>query len=59
MAVQMFFDDLEVVDYYARALYDQGLVSAEEYIRFLNFTEELLDELKKIAGIERIDMSFW
>lgn len=45
MAVQMFFDDLEVVDYYARALYDQGLVSAEEYIRFLNFTEELLDEL--------------
>ncbi len=59
MAVEMFFDDLEIVEHYVRALFDQGVIDGDEYWRFLNYCEELLEELKKIAGIERIDMRFW
>lgn len=58
MAVEMFVDDLEVVEPYVRRLYDMGLISRDEYFQFLSFCETLVNELKKIAGIERIDWSF-
>ena len=58
MAVEMFVDDLEVVDPYVRRLFDMGLISRDEYFQYLSFCEQLVDELKKLAGIERIDWRF-
>ncbi len=58
MAVEMFIDDLEYAEPYVRRLFDTGVISAAEYNQFLMYCEELIDELKKIAGIEKIDFRF-
>ncbi len=58
MSVEMFIDDLEVVERYVAALYYNGTISGEEYMRFLTFCDSLVDELKSVAGIERIDTRF-
>lgn len=58
MAVEMFIDDLDVVDPYVRRLYDLGAISRDEYFQFLSFCDKLVDELKKLVGIETIDWRF-
>lgn len=58
MAVEMFIDDLDVVDPYVRRLYDIGAISRDEYLQFLSFCDKLVDELKKLVGIETIDWRF-
>ncbi len=58
MAVEMFVDDLEYAEPYVRRLFDMGLITAEEYWQFLRYCDNLVEELKKIAGIERIDFRF-
>uniref|UniRef100_A0A7C4WD50 Uncharacterized protein n=1 Tax=Geoglobus ahangari TaxID=113653 RepID=A0A7C4WD50_9EURY len=58
MAVEMFVDDLEYAEPYVRRLFDMGLITAEEYWQFLKYCDSLVEELKRIAGIEKIDFRF-
>ena len=58
MSVEMFIDDLEVVERYVAALYYDGTISGNEYMRFLTFCDSLVDELKSIAGIDKVDTRF-
>ncbi len=58
MSVEMFIDDLEIVEKYVAALYYNGIISGEEYMRFLTFCDGLVDELKSVAGIYKIDTRF-
>ncbi len=58
MAVEMFMDDIDIIDNWAYAMLSVGKITKEEYLRLINFCDEKLEELKRIAGIERIDTRF-
>ena len=58
MAVEMFLDDIDIIDRWAYSAYITGKITEEEYLRLMNFCDEKLEELKRIAGVEKIDMRF-
>ncbi|ADC65626.1 hemolysin B [Ferroglobus placidus DSM 10642] len=57
-AVELFSDDIEVIDSWANSMLMAGRISNEEYWDLITFCEEKLEELKRLAGVESLDMRF-
>ena len=57
-AVELFSDDIEIIDSWANSMLMMGRITEEEYWNLITFCEEKLEELKKIAGVEKLDMRF-
>ncbi len=57
-AVELFSDDIEIIDSWANSMLMAGRITNKEYWHLITFCEEKLEELKRIAGVESLDMRF-
>ena len=57
-AVELFSDDIEIIDSWANSMLMAGRITNEEYWHLITFCEEKLEELKRLAGVESLDMRF-